>query len=91
MRDSNTIPEPALVAGRPAPSSLRSVDVGGVRIGLGEPVIIAGLLLYALFYASLAFVTSFPVLLVMAVVSGFGEALVLPALSRFQAGVIGPD
>jgi MFS family permease len=46
-------------------------------------IIIAGLLLNVLFYAALTFVTSFPVLLATAVMSGIGEALILPAVSAF--------
>jgi len=48
-----------------------------------KPVIIVGLLLNTWFYAALAFVTSFPLLLLTAVLSGLGEALVLPAVSAF--------
>ena len=48
-----------------------------------KPVIVAGLLLNAVFYAGLVFVTSFPLLLLSAVLAGIGEALVLPALSAF--------
>jgi DHA1 family tetracycline resistance protein-like MFS transporter len=48
-----------------------------------KPVILIGLLLNAVFYASLPFVTSFPILLFTAVLSGLGEAMVLPALSAF--------
>ena len=48
-----------------------------------KPVIIAGLLLNTWFYAALAFVSSFPLLLLTAVLSGLGEALVLPAVSAF--------
>jgi MFS family permease len=48
-----------------------------------KPIIVIGLLLNALFYVALAVVPSFPLLLVTAVLSGIGEALVLPALGAF--------
>jgi DHA1 family tetracycline resistance protein-like MFS transporter len=48
-----------------------------------KPVIVIGLVLNALFYAALVFVTSFPLLLLSAVLAGVGEALVLPAVSAF--------
>jgi MFS family permease len=66
-----------------------SVVIGQVTLGRlsdkfeRKPVIIVGLVLNGVFYAALAFVTSFPLLLLVAVVSGIGEALVLPAVSAF--------
>jgi MFS family permease len=48
-----------------------------------KPIIVAGLVLNLSFYAGLAFLTSFPLLLLVAALSGLGEALVLPALSAF--------
>jgi MFS family permease len=48
-----------------------------------KPVIIIGLLLNALFYAALAFAPTFPLLMLTAVLSGIGEALVLPAVTAF--------
>jgi multidrug resistance protein len=48
-----------------------------------KPVIIIGLLLNSVFYVSLALAPSFPILMLTAVLSGVGEALVLPALSAF--------
>jgi multidrug resistance protein len=48
-----------------------------------KPVIVIGLLLNAVFYASLPFFTSFPILVFTAVLSGVGEAMILPALSAF--------
>lgn len=46
-----------------------------------KPVIIIGLLLNALFYAALALAPTFPILMLTAVLSGIGEAMVLPAQS----------
>jgi DHA1 family tetracycline resistance protein-like MFS transporter len=48
-----------------------------------KPIIVAGLLLNTLFYAALAFITSFPLLMLSAVLSGIGEAMVLPALGAY--------
>jgi multidrug resistance protein len=48
-----------------------------------KPIIVAGLLLNALFYGSLAFISSFPLLMGVAVLSGLGEAMVLPALGAY--------
>jgi DHA1 family tetracycline resistance protein-like MFS transporter len=49
-----------------------------------KPIIVAGLLLNTLFYGSLAFITSFPLLMGAAVLSGLGEAMVLPALGAYM-------
>jgi multidrug resistance protein len=48
-----------------------------------KPIIVIGLLLNATFYAALAWFPSFGLLLFTAVVSGLGEALVLPAVTAF--------
>lgn len=48
-----------------------------------KPVIVVGLLLNALFYVALAATPSFPLLLLSSVISGLGEALVLPAVTAF--------
>jgi MFS family permease len=48
-----------------------------------KPVIIIGMLLYATFYISLAIITSYPFMFLAAVISGIGEALVMPALSAY--------
>lgn len=48
-----------------------------------KPIIVIGVLLNAVFYAALAFVPSFAFLMFAAVLSGLGEALVLPALTAF--------
>jgi MFS family permease len=48
-----------------------------------KPIIVIGLLLNATFYAALAFWPSFALLLITAVISGLGEALVLPAVTAF--------
>ena len=42
MRDSDTIPDRAPQGGQAPPLSTRCVEVGGVWIGAGEPVILAG-------------------------------------------------
>jgi MFS family permease len=46
-------------------------------------IIVTGLVLNLAFYAALALITSFPILLASAVLAGIGEALVLPAVSAF--------
>jgi DHA1 family tetracycline resistance protein-like MFS transporter len=48
-----------------------------------KPIIVIGLALNAVFYASLLFSTSYPMLLFTAALSGLGEALTLPALSAY--------
>jgi multidrug resistance protein len=48
-----------------------------------KPIIVAGILLNAIFYAGLAWAPSFALLLLAAVLSGLGEALVLPAVTAF--------
>jgi len=48
-----------------------------------KPMIVAGMPLAAGFFASMAFVTSFPLVLLTAIVAGLGEALTRPALSAF--------
>jgi multidrug resistance protein len=48
-----------------------------------KPIIVIGLLLNATFYAALAWYPSFALLFLSAVVSGLGEALVLPAVTAF--------
>lgn len=67
-----------------------AVVIGQITLGrlsdrlARKPVIVVGLLLNAVFYAALAFVSSFPLLLLAAVLSGIGEALVFPALSALM-------
>jgi multidrug resistance protein len=51
------------------------------------PVIIIGMLLYASFYVALVLIKSFPLMLLACVVSGVGEALVMPALSAFYIDI----
>lgn len=48
-----------------------------------KPIIVVGTLLNALFYAGLAVVTSFWLILPVAIVAGLGSALTAPALSAF--------
>lgn len=52
-----------------------------------KPVIILGMLLYALFYLALVLITNFPLMLLAAVISGIGEALVMPALSAYYLDI----
>ena len=52
-----------------------------------RPIIVLGLLLNVVFYAGLAVVTSFPLMLLIAAVSGVGEALIMPALSAFYLDI----
>jgi MFS family permease len=48
-----------------------------------KPMIVIGMLLTSTFYAGLAFITSFPLILLAAVVAGLGDALASPARSAF--------
>ncbi len=48
-----------------------------------RPIIVLGLLLNTIFYAGLVFVTWFPLMLLITIIAGMGEALVMPALSAF--------
>ena len=59
------------------------------RIGR-TPVIVAGLVLTSLLYVGLATVTWFPLLLLVAIIAGLGQALVFPALSAFYLDIT-PD
>ncbi|MCJ7661438.1 MAG: MFS transporter [Anaerolineales bacterium] len=52
-----------------------------------KPVIIIGMLLYALFFLALVLITNFPLMLLAAVISGIGEALVMPALSAYYLDI----
>ena len=52
-----------------------------------KPVIIIGMLLYATFYLALMLITNFPLMLLAAVISGIGEALVMPALSAYYLDI----
>jgi len=52
-----------------------------------KPIIVLGLLLTLAFYGGLAFVTSFPVMLLLAAIAGLGEALIMPALSAFYMDI----
>ena len=63
---------------------LGQVLLGQLSDGLGrKPVIVAGTLLTASFYATLTFVRAFPLVLLAAIVAGLGEALAAPARSAF--------
>ena len=55
------------------------------------PVIIAGILLNALFYVGLIMFTDFAILVLTAVVAGLGEALLMPALSAYYLDVASPE
>lgn len=46
-----------------------------------KPIIILGIVLGGVFYIGLAIITNYALLLIVALISGIGEALVLPALS----------
>ena len=52
-----------------------------------KPVIIVGILVTAVFYFGLAVITSFPLMLVVALIAGLGLALVTPALSAFYLDI----
>ncbi|MCH7653123.1 MAG: MFS transporter [Chloroflexi bacterium] len=52
------------------------------RIGR-KPVIVVGALLFTALPGALAFVTSFPLMMVFAAVAGLGLALIMPALNAF--------
>ena len=54
-----------------------------------KPVIIAGILLNATFYIGLVFATEFYWMLIVAVISGAGEALLMPALSAYYLDIAG--
>ena len=54
-----------------------------------KPVIIAGILLNATFYIGLIFASEFYVMLIVAVISGAGEALLMPALSAYYLDIAG--
>jgi len=51
------------------------------------PVIIVGMLLYATFYVALAIISSYPLMILAAITSGIGEALVMPALSAYYLDI----
>lgn len=52
-----------------------------------KPVIILGILLTATFYAGLAFVSQFSLMLLVAAVAGLGAALIAPALSSYYLDI----
>ena len=52
-----------------------------------KPLILAGVFLNAIFYAGLALITSFPIMLLGALAAGLGEALIYPALSAFYLDI----
>lgn len=52
-----------------------------------KPVIIIGMLLYATFYVALAIISSYPLMIIAAITSGIGEALVMPALSAYYLDI----
>jgi len=56
------------------------------RIGR-KPVIIMGILLNTTIYAGLTWVTGYPLMMLVAVVSGMGAALVSPALSSYYLDI----
>ena len=45
------------------------------------------MLLYATFYIALAYITSYPLMILAAIISGIGEALVMPALSAYYLDI----
>ncbi|UCG23123.1 MAG: MFS transporter [Chloroflexota bacterium] len=54
-----------------------------------KPVIIAGILLNSAFYIGLVFASEFYMMLIVAVISGAGEALLMPALSAYYLDIAG--
>ena len=52
-----------------------------------KPVIVVGALLTAMFYAGLAVVTSFSLVILVALVAGLGSALMSPAVSAFYLDI----
>jgi DHA1 family quinolone resistance protein-like MFS transporter len=52
-----------------------------------KPVITIGMLLYASFYIALVVLTSYPLMILAAILSGIGEALVMPALSAYYLDI----
>ena len=52
-----------------------------------KPIIIIGMLLYATFYVALAIISSYPLMILAAIISGIGEALVMPALSAYYLDI----
>ena len=54
-----------------------------------KPVIIAGILLNATFYIGLIFASEFYLMLIVAAISGAGEALLMPALSAYYLDIAG--
>ncbi len=56
-----------------------------------KPIIVLGLLLNSAFYLVLAFWPSFALLMFTAVISGLGEALVLPAVTAFVLDLTSPQ
>ena len=56
------------------------------RVGL-KPIIVLGILIMTTLYAGLAFVTRFPVMLLVAAVAGLGAALISPALSSYYLDI----
>jgi multidrug resistance protein len=62
--------------------------LGGVSDRFGrKPVIVFGLILNTFFFAGIAYFRSFPQIIVVSLISGFGEALVLPALSAYYMDI----
>jgi MFS family permease len=56
-----------------------------------KPAIVVGMLLTATFQLGLAFLRSFPLILLTAVIAGFGEALTSPARSAFYFDITPPQ
>lgn len=52
-----------------------------------KAVLIVGTLLNTTFYVGLAFVTSFPLLILISFISGIGQALITPALNAFYLDI----
>jgi MFS family permease len=50
-------------------------------------VIVLGILVVSVFYFGIAFVTWFPLMIVVALLAGLGDALILPALSAFYLDI----
>jgi multidrug resistance protein len=62
--------------------------LGGLSDRFGrKPIIVVGALLTAMFYAGLVVVTSFSLVLLVAIVAGLGSALMSPAVSAFYLDI----
>ncbi|MCH8242023.1 MAG: MFS transporter [Planctomycetes bacterium] len=52
-----------------------------------KPMIIIGFIVFAGFFLGLAFITWFPLLILVAVIAGLGNAMIMPALSSFYLDI----